>query len=96
MHLPREGIEHWSLTLTTTPAVDPDQWELSVDGKVTWHAGIVDPDNSARARWTLAGPDATDLPDGVIQVLDDVEPDIRHIDDPERIYRHPPKIFITD
>jgi hypothetical protein len=93
--LPTTGVEYWSLAIASEPEVSPDGWELSVDGGGTWKAATLDPDDNTRSRWLLAGPDADLPPAGSVVVENTVTPILRHIDQPERLYRKAPKITLV-
>lgn len=95
MQLPRSGVELYTLTLTTTPAAGPEEWQASFDDEQTWHACAVDPANPDRSRWLLAGPSVDPVPTGAIQVSGTVTPKVRLESDPEIIIRNSPEVTIV-
>lgn len=94
MRLHPAAREFYCLSITTTPAVTG--WDASFDGGTTWQAGEVVDDT---VRWLVAGPkfDATGATAATYATLTaDVVPLLRATDNPERIVRSAPRIYVTN
>lgn len=92
MKLSSYGREYYELTITTSPATIPTDWEASFDGGATWITALNVSGNSA---WLVRG---TNAPAGaaVAIITASLNPKVRLTLSPEIIVRdETPRIGLT-
>lgn len=91
MNLNPRACEYYRLLITTTPTVDADAWEMSIDDGATWKASQVVDDAPA---WLIKGSAYAGVETDPILVSATVEPLLRLVDSPETIVRSAPIIRV--
>lgn len=91
MILSPAGREYYALTITTTPATQPTDWEASFDGGTTWVAALNVSGNSA---WLVRGTNAA-AGSAVAVLTTSISPLVRLTANPELVVRGAPRIELT-